>query len=109
MSKDIILLVDEMFLQKMAQYYSGEYVGKNEQGELYKGIVAFMVVGLKKSIPYVIQATPEVTFTGAWLAEMIDKNLLSISYQLLFQQQRNNKVRKQSVDEFKSQKRKKTT
>ena len=34
----------------------------DEEGNLYKGIVAFMVVGLKQSIPFVVQAIPEVTF-----------------------------------------------
>ena len=41
-SKDLILMVDEMFLQKCAQYQGGEYIGVNEDGKLYKGILAFM-------------------------------------------------------------------
>jgi len=67
-SKDCILMVDEMYLQKATQYHSGEYVGADEDGNLYKGIVAFMIIGLKESIPYVVQAIPEVTFNGGWLA-----------------------------------------
>ena len=51
-----------MYLQKSAQYQSGEYVGVDEERNLYIGIVAFMVVGLKKSIPFVVQAISEVTF-----------------------------------------------
>ena len=78
-SKDIVLMVDEMFLQKAAQYQNGEYIGRNEDGQLYKGIVASMVVGLKTSIPYIIQATPEITFTGSWLAETISKNVQVLS------------------------------
>ena len=35
---DVILMVDEMFLQKEASYQSEDYVGENEEGELYKGI-----------------------------------------------------------------------
>ena len=46
-STDLILMVDEMYLHKTAQYQAGEYVGANEEGYLYKGIVAFMVVELK--------------------------------------------------------------
>ena len=40
---------DEMYMQKSAQYQSGEYVGVDEEGNLFKGIVAFMLVGLKQS------------------------------------------------------------
>ena len=46
-SRDCILMIDEMYLQKSAQHQSGEYVGVDEEGNLYKGIFAFMVVGLK--------------------------------------------------------------
>ena len=61
-SKDIILMADEMYLQKGSQYHGGEYVGADEEGNLYKGIV-----GLKISIPYIIKASPEVTINGSWL------------------------------------------
>ena len=57
-------MMDGMYLQKAAQYQAGEYVGVDEEGNLYKGIVAFMVAGLKQSIPSVIHAIPEVTFNG---------------------------------------------
>ena len=63
-SKDLILMVDVMFLQKCAQYQGGEYIGVNEDGMLYKGIVAFMVVSLKQSVPYVIQAIPKISVNG---------------------------------------------
>ena len=39
------------------------------EGNLCKGIVAFLVVGLKLSIPFVVQTIPEVTFNGQWVAE----------------------------------------
>ena len=67
-SSDCVLMIDEMYLQKAAQYQDGKYVGVNENGDLYKGILVFMIVGLTKSIPYVIQAIPQVTFTGTWLS-----------------------------------------
>ena len=72
-------MVDEMFLQKEASYQSGDYVGEDEEGELYKGIACFMIVGLKKSVPHVIQAIPEVTITGEWLAEKISASLHSLA------------------------------
>ena len=66
-SSDVILMVDEMFLQK------------DEEGELYKGIACFMIVGLKKSVPQVIQAIPEITITGEWLPEKISASLHSLA------------------------------
>ena len=50
-SRDSVLLVDEMYLQKVAQYHSGALIGKDENGILYKGIVSFMLVGLQDSVP----------------------------------------------------------
>lgn len=78
-SRDLVLMVDEMYLQKATQYQGGEYVGADEEGNMYKGIVAFMVVGLKKSIPYVVQAIPEVSFTGRWLSEQIADNIENLA------------------------------
>ena len=77
-SSDILLMVDEMYLQKCTQYQAGQYVGEDENGDLYKGIVAFMVVGLKQSIPYVVQAIPEVKISGEWLAERINECIDSL-------------------------------
>ena len=42
-------MVEEIYLQKETQYHSGQYVGASNDGTLYKGIVAFMIVGLRKS------------------------------------------------------------
>ena len=62
-------------MQKSAQYQSGE---NEEEGNLYKGIFAFLVVELKQSIPFVVQTIPEVTFKGQWLAEKISDNIDSL-------------------------------
>ena len=34
-------------------------MGQDEDGNLYKGIVVFMIVSLKKSIPYVVKSCAE--------------------------------------------------
>ena len=68
-------MIDEMYLLKSAQYQSGEYV---EEGSLYKGIFAFLVVGLKVSIPFVVQTFPEVTVNGLWLAVKISENISNL-------------------------------
>ena len=59
-----------MYLRKSAQYQSGEYVGVDEEG-----ITTFMVVGLKQSIPFIVQAIPELIFNGHWLIEKISDNI----------------------------------
>ena len=55
-------MIDKIYLQKSAQYQSVEYVGVDEEG----------VVGRKQSIPFVVQAIPEVTSNGQWLAKEIE-------------------------------------
>ena len=73
---NIILMVDKiMYLQKASQHQAGEYIVANEKGNLYKGIVAFMVVGLKQSVSFVVQAIPYVTFHDQWLCDKIASNI----------------------------------
>ena len=45
-SCDCILMIDEMYLQKSAQYQSGKYEGVQKDKNLYKGIAAFMFLDL---------------------------------------------------------------
>ena len=44
-----------------------EILGANENDLLYKGIVSFMIVGLKQNVPYVIKSVPETKIEGRWL------------------------------------------
>ena len=53
-SCDCILMIDEMYLQKSAQYQSGECVEVGKEGNLYKDNIGFIVVGSKLSIAFVI-------------------------------------------------------
>ena len=68
-SEDVILMFDEMFLQKCEEYVGGETIGADETGELYNGVVSFMVVGLRSNVPYVIKAVPEKKITGEWVKD----------------------------------------
>ncbi|XP_065651124.1 uncharacterized protein LOC136079317 [Hydra vulgaris] len=70
-SQDICLIFDEMYLQKCEEYFAGEMIGSDESGEMYKGIVCFMIIGLKQNIPYVIKTSPEKTINAEWLKEEI--------------------------------------
>ena len=38
-SSDVCLTFDEMYLQKCEEYFAGDFVGCNYEGELYKGLV----------------------------------------------------------------------
>ena len=75
---DCVLLIDEMYLQKGVQYQGGSLVGADENGELYTGIVVFMVVSLKKSVPFAIKACPESKISGDWLSLQIEETLRTI-------------------------------
>ena len=77
-SEDIILMADEMYVQKCVQYAGGSYVGADTDESLYKGVVVFMIQGLKKTVPVVVRASPEVTVSGQWLASELSYCLSSL-------------------------------
>ena len=67
-SKDMVLLFDEMYLLKCVEYCGGEFFGSNIHRELYKSIVRFMIIGLKENVPYVVKAAP-VIFINSGLSK----------------------------------------
>jgi len=77
-SKDVVLLVDEMYLQKSLQYQDGKIYGSDEDGNLFKGIMTFMIVGLRKNIPFVIKAVPESKIDGKWISSNIEESIKSL-------------------------------
>jgi len=70
-SEDVVLLGDEMYLQKQVQYHGGKYIGEDEKGCLYKGVFFLMIVGLKESEPFVVKACPETNINGEFVAKEI--------------------------------------
>ena len=55
-SEDVVLMFDEKYLQscpfmRCEEYCGGEKIGANENNELYKGLLSFMIVGKKKISP----------------------------------------------------------
>ena len=67
------MIFDEMYLQKSQEYFGGEMIGCDDEGELYKGIVCFMIVGLKETIPYEIKSSSETNIDVNWLkTELLD-------------------------------------
>ena len=72
-SDDVCLIFDEMYLQKSQEYFRGEMIGCDDEGELCKGIVCFMIVDLKGSIPYVIKSSLKTNTDANWLiTELLD-------------------------------------
>ena len=74
-SADCVILVDETYLQKGVQYHGGSFIGLDDDGNLYSGVVVFMVVSLKESIPFVVKACPEFKITGEWLCCQMEETL----------------------------------
>ena len=45
-----VLIEDEMYLQKGTHFHNREYTNENEGDELYKGIMVFMITGLRNLV-----------------------------------------------------------
>ena len=58
-SEDVVLMFDEMYLQKCEKYSGGEIIGANENNELYKGLLSFMIVELKENFFYIVKSITE--------------------------------------------------
>ena len=69
---------DEMYLQKCEEYCGGEIIGANENNELYKGLLSFMIAGLKENVPYIIKSVPERNIDGKWIKEQILDSLKTL-------------------------------
>ena len=78
MCEGVILMFNEMFLRKSPEFVGGTMVGYNKDGVLFKGILCFMMVGLRESVPFIIKAIPEVDIKGDWLAEEIKDTIRQI-------------------------------
>ena len=81
--EDVVLLLDEMYLQKDVQYQGGKLVCVDSEGNLFKGVMIFMINSLKQSIPFVIKAIPEVKTEGLWLSEQIDEYIHTLHQKVL--------------------------
>ena len=66
-SQDVVLLFDEMYLQKCEEYVGGKSYGVDDSGTMQKGILCFMIVGLQDNVPYVIHSVPESKINGGLL------------------------------------------
>ena len=85
-SEDICLLFDEKHLQKCEEYFGGELIGSDENGELDKGIVCFMIEGMKESIQcdQVISRNNNAVWLRDELFECLDAQIESQWKKFLF-------------------------
>ena len=74
-----VLLLDEVYLQKDSQYQDGKLVGADNQENVYKGVMTFMINSLKKSIHFVVKAIPEIKIEQKWLPEHVDNYITSLN------------------------------
>ena len=68
-----------MYLQSQVQFDGHNLTGCNAKMEMYTSILYFMVVSLRKSIPFVISAIPLVKNSGEIVYENIEKCLSSLT------------------------------
>ena len=76
--QDVVLLTDEMYLQKELQFQQGKLIGCDDNGNLFKGIMTFMIVGVRKNFPFVVKAVPESKIQGKWLSGQIIETIQSL-------------------------------
>ena len=69
--EDAVLLLDEIYLQKDVQCQGGKLAGADSEGNLFKGVMSFLINIFKQSILFVIKAIPEVKIEGLWLSEQV--------------------------------------
>ena len=56
-------MFDNVYLQKREDYAGGELLtGADPDGNLYKRITCFVIVGLKKNVLFVVKDIPETGF-----------------------------------------------
>ena len=64
----VVLLFDEVYLQKCEECFGRESVGTDETGNVCKGMTPLMIIiDLTKNFPYVIHAVPENKIEAGWL------------------------------------------
>ena len=67
-----------MYVQKEVQFQQGKLIGCDDNGDLFKGIIAFMIVGVWKNVPFVVKAVPESKIEGKWLSGQTIETIQSL-------------------------------
>ena len=69
-----------MYLEKGTQYQGGEVLGSGKEGNLYKGVMVFMIVSMLKNIHFVIKVVPETRIEGGWLQNHTEESIESLNH-----------------------------
>ena len=64
-------MLNEVHLQKCLGCEGGELYGSEESVGLYKGLLSFVIVGLKGSVPYIVKSLPETKVEADWMKDEI--------------------------------------
>ena len=70
---DVVLLLDEMYLQPQVNFDRKTLIGCDQEFDLFKSILCFMVISLTKSIPFIVSAIPIVKISGDIVHSSIEK------------------------------------
>ena len=62
--KDVLLLLDEIYIQPEANFDGDNYLSEDDKSALYKTMLCFMVASMFKTFSYVISAVPFVNAKG---------------------------------------------
>ena len=74
-SEDITVMVDEMYLQKCAQYKAGKLIGCDESCKFYKEIIVFTIQKLCASCC----KGPITALDGKWLAKEMEECISALA------------------------------
>ena len=77
-NKNIVLITDEMYLQKEIQFQQGKLIGCDDNDNLFQGIMTFMIVVVRNNVPFVVKAVPEAKIEGKWLSGQIRETIQSL-------------------------------
>ena len=62
----------------MMQFQRGKLIVCDDNDNLFKEIMTFMIVGVRKNVPFVVKAVPESKIEGKWLSGQIIETIQSL-------------------------------
>ena len=71
---------EEIYLQKCEEYFGGETFGVDERGEIFKGMISFMLVGLKINTHFIINCVTERDVNGYFVLNNLEECLHELDF-----------------------------
>ena len=66
-SDDVMLLFHKIYLQMWEEYVGEDTDDVSKNGDLCKGMIYFMIVGLESNVPCVLKTVPGINIKWEWL------------------------------------------